>query len=195
MSNLVLSPEKIDSIAVITKEQKALIISEYKRAQKEKSDLSKAQRSELTVNRLTINSNIKKELLTFDNVHLLYIKQSYSFLTSRPTIEKINQNLDVVINELMTQCSDNIAKKVIDEKITFYFDRLPRLLTDKKLLVSFMTEKQYSDIKGKSFSGTSIIDLLIKALTCNVKLYESGLKKAKTIVLPTNDTKLTFVKK
>lgn len=180
--------------SLISEPQKALIISEYKKAQKEKSAQSKANRSELTINRLELNSKVKKELMTFDNVHLLYIKQSYSFLTSRPTIEKINANLDAVINELMTQCSDTIAKKVVEEKVTFYFDRLPRLLTDKKLLVSFMTEKQFTDIKNKCFSGTFVVDLLMKGLTVKVQVYESGLKKSKTIVLPINDTKLTFVK-
>jgi hypothetical protein len=175
---------------VITEKESALIIASYKEKQKKQSDLSKAQRSELTINRLDLNTKVKKELLTFDNVYQVYIRQSYSFLTSRPTIEKINANLDIVVNELMTQCSDTQAKKVLEEKMTFDFSRLPRLLTDKKLIASFMTDKQFSTIKDKSFSGTNIVDLLIKGLTCKVQVYESGLKKSKTIVLPSSDLKL-----
>lgn len=179
----------------ITPQIKSLVIANYKKEQKEKSELARAQRSELTINRIELNTKVKKELLTFDNVYQVYVKQSYSFLTSRPTIEKINTSLENVINELMTQCSDVQAKKVLDEKLTFDFNRLPRLLTDKKLIASFMTDKQFSAIKDKSFTGTNIVDLLIKGLSCKVQVYEAGLKKSKTIVLPKSDLVLTSNKK
>lgn len=179
----------------ITPQIKSLVIANYKKEQKEKSELARAQRSELTINRIELNTKVKKELLTFDNVYQVYVKQSYSFLTSRPTIEKINTSLENVINELMTQCSDVQAKKVLDEKLTFDFNRLPRLLTDKKLIASFMTDKQFSAIKDKSFTGTNIVDLLIKGLSCKLQVYEAGLKKSKTIVLPKSDLVLTSNKK
>lgn len=192
--NATIKTSEISNFQLITEAQKLEIIKAHKEEQKEKAALKKAQRSELTINRLEINKSIKKELLNFENVHYLYIKQNFSFLTSRPTVQKVTENLEKVTAELFTHCSDAIAKKVVEENVTFYFDRLPRLLTDKNLLVAFMTQKQFENIENKCFQGTNIIDLLIKGLTCKVQLYESAIIRRKKITLPKSDTKIVLNK-
>lgn len=162
---------------LITDKDKALIIAQYLKDKKTKSELNKANQSELTKNRNEFNKDVKATLLNFDDVFNTTIKKKFDFLTSRPTLSKVNDNLDMCIEILFTLCSDSFALSYMDDKKVIAWGRLPRLITDKKLLFTFATTLQKSN--SKCWSATTVIDLLFKALTVKDKDYEIGLKVRK----------------
>lgn len=166
-----------DIMSLITQKEKDLIIHAYKEQQKQKSALSKANQSILSKNRAQLDRDVKVTLLNFDDVYSTVIKKEFSFLSARPNITKVNDNLDSCINILFSLCSDSFALSFFDEKKTIVWGRLARLITDKKLLFTFATISQKKN--DKVWSARSIIDLLFKALTVKDKDYELNLKVRK----------------
>ena len=161
-------------MSLIDDKAKALIIEQQNRANKAKRDLAKANQSDLYKSRVKLNNTIKAELLNFEDVFNSVIKKEFSLLTSRPTLQKVNEHRNECICVLFGLCSDNFMKLYKEEKKTIIWGRLPRLVTDKKLLFTFATDVQKS--KGKIWGATQIIDLLFKALTVKDNAYELALK-------------------
>jgi len=161
-------------MSLMTEKTKALILEQNKKAQSEKRALAKANQSDLSKKRAKLNNSVKSELLNFDDVFCTVIKKEFSFLTSRPTLAKVNDNLETCIVVLFSLCSDNFKKQFNEEKKTIVWNRLNRLITDKKLLLTFATDLQKS--AGKIWGATQIIDLLFKALTIKDQNYELNLK-------------------
>ena len=161
----------------ITEKERAIIIEAYKKSQKEKAALKKANQSELAKNRSKLDRDVKVALLNFNDVFNTVIKKEFSFLTARPTLAKVNEGLEDCINILFSLCSDSFALSYFEEKKTIVWARLPRLITDKKLLYTFATTSQRKD--DKVWSARSIIDLLFKALCAKDKDYELALRVRK----------------
>lgn len=164
----------VTEISIISQKDKDMIIQNYKDAQKAKAQLTKANQSELTKHRKGLNKNVASELMNFEDVFTKVIKHEFSFLTARPTLIKVTENLEMCKDVLFSLCSDTFAKKYIDEKLVIQWERLNRLITDKKLLYLFCIDSQKKD--GKIWSASQIIDLLLKALTCKTQVYENSLK-------------------
>lgn len=167
-----LTQEQIMSL--IDDKAKALIIEQQNKINKAKRDLAKANQSDLSKSRVKLNNAVKAELLNFDDVFNSVIKKEFSLLTSRPTLQKVNDHLNECIGVLFGLCSDNFMKLYKEEKKTIVWGRLSRLVTDKKLLFTFATDVQKS--KDKIWGATQIIDLLFKALTVKDNAYELALK-------------------
>lgn len=152
----------------------ALIIANYKAAQKKKAELAKSNRSYNTKNRLKVNNDVRSDLMSFEDVFSSFVRVKFSFLTSRPTIQKINDNFDDVQEVFAIHCSDKMLSKASNNDVTIDWERLPRLITDKKLVLTFASKAQKVD--GKVWSATAIIDIIMKALTTSNPVYEAGLK-------------------
>ena len=152
----------------------ALIIANYKAAQKKKAELARANRTFNTKNRLKVNSDVKKDLLSFEDVFNSFVRVKFSFLTSRPTIQKVMDNFEDVQEVFAIHCSDKMLQKASNNDVTLYWDRLPRLITDKKLILTFASKAQKEG--GKIWNATTIIDIIMKALTNSNPVYEAGLK-------------------
>lgn len=167
----------IDVMSLITDKERSIIIDSYKKSQKEKAALTKASQSELSKNRAQLDRDVRVTLLNFDDVYSTVIKKEFSFLSARPNIAKVNDNLDSCINILFSLCSDSFALSYFEEKKTIVWGRLPRLITDKKLLYTFATISQKKE--DKVWSARSVIDLLFKALTVKDKDYELNIKVRK----------------
>lgn len=164
----------VSEIAIISQKDKDMIIENYKLAQRTKAQLTRANQSDLTKHRKGLNKNVASELMNFDDVFTKVIKHEFSFLTSRPTLAKVNESLELCKDVLFSLCSDAFAKKYIDEKLTINWERLNRLITDKKLLYLFCIDSQKKE--GKVWSASQIIDLLLKGLTVKTQMYENSLK-------------------
>ena len=164
-------------MALIDDKAKALILGQQAKLNQEKRQLAKANQSELSKSRNKLNQSVKATLLNYDDVFATVIKKEFSLLTSRPTLQKVNEHLNECIGVLFGLCSDNFMKLYKEEKKTIIWGRLPRLVTDKKLLFTFATEVQKSN--GKIWGATQIIDLLFKALTVKDNAYELALKVRK----------------
>jgi len=168
-----------DLMSLMNDKTKALILEQNKKVQSQKRALQKANQSDLSKNRTKLNNSVKAELLNFDDVFASVIKKEFSFLTARPTLIKVSENLNQCIVVLFSFCSDNFKKQFNEEKKVIVWNRLSRLITDKKLLLTFATDLQKTS--GKIWGATQIIDLLFKALTCKEQMYENALnvRKAK----------------
>ena len=164
-------------MSLVTEKTKALILEQNKKVQLQKRALQKANQSDLSKNRTKLNNSVKAELLNFDDVFNTVIKKEFNFLTARPTLLKVSENLDECIVILFSFCSDNFKKQFNEEKKTIVWNRLSRLITDKKLLFTFATDLQKTI--GKNWGATQIIDLLFKALTIKDNAYEVGLQVRK----------------
>ena len=168
----------VSEITIISQKDKDMIIENYKKAQKEKAQLTKANQSDLTKHRKGLNKTVASELMNFDDVFTKVIKHEFAFLTSRPTLSKVTENLELCKDALFSLCSDTFAKQYIDEKLVIQWVRLNRLITDKKLLYLFCIDSQKKD--GKIWNASQIIDLLLKGLTCRNQVYENSLKLRST---------------
>lgn len=164
-------------MSLMTDKTKALILDQNKKSQSDKRALQKANQSILSKNRTKLNNSVKAELLNFDDVFNTVIKKEFSFLTARPTLIKVSENLDTCIVVLFSLCSDSFKKQFNEEKKVINWERLSRLITDKKLLLTFATDLQKTS--GKIWGATQIIDLLFKALTVKDNAYEIGLQVRK----------------
>jgi len=159
---------------LISEKEIALIISNYKEQKKKERELNKANESQLSKDRKELNNNVRSELLTFDAVFETTIKQKFNVLTSRPTYQKLAQNIELVSSLLFKTASQKFTDEHISKDTVIHWVRFARLITDKKLLHSFGTKAQKSD--GKCWTATSCMDLLLKALISSNQVYENALK-------------------
>jgi len=149
------------------------------------NDARKPQ-SERTVKRRLANNHVRAEIMNFTDV-FKYVRKEYFNLPNRVYQKHINES-DIFIKSLLLEyCSENLAEK---SKENFYIDRLSLLLTDIPSLKCFMTSKQLETFGQKSWSFTQIMDIIVKAITMNVKNYNACLSmREKVLNLGQTETK------
>jgi hypothetical protein len=163
--------EQYEKERIISEKESALIIANFKEKQKKTREANKLNETQLSKDRKELNNNVRVELLTFDAVFETTIKQKFNILTSRPTLQKLAQNIDLVSSLLYKTASQKFIDEVGNKNV--HWNRFSRLITDKKLLHSFGTTTQKKD--SKCWTATSCMDLLLKALTATNQTYENSL--------------------
>ena len=138
---------------------------------------TKKQPTQRTLNRRSYNKAVQCEIMNFSDV-FKHVRKKYFILPNRVTLRHIQES-EVYIKDLLLQyCSENLAEKAKDN---FYLDRLPLLTTDIKALRCFMTKKQLETFTEKAWNFSSIMDILVKALTMPNQNYLSCLAQKNKI--------------
>lgn len=138
-----------------------------------KVETAKKPQSERTINRKELNYDVRVEILNFTDV-FKKVRAKYLMLPNRVKQSHISESSVFLKDVLLTYCSESLSNKANEH---FYLDRLALLTTDIKALKCFMTPKQLETFGAKPWSATNIIDILVKALTMNVKTYLACLEQ------------------
>ena len=93
---------------------------------------------------------------------------------NRVKISHIEENKDEIVEIMLSYASKTASEKYSENK--FYFDRLPKLLSDLNSLKKFLTDSQRKNLETKSWNTTNIVDLLFKASTMSQNHFETCLK-------------------
>lgn len=122
-----------------------------------------------TVNRRKVNKRIVNSLCAFDPVYK-ELRKDILLLPNRVNMAHIEANKTLILSKI-----NGLGRATYLDKVK-YLDRLPKLLTNRDFLISFMTTKQFTKYaKGESFAAIEILDIVAKAATLSVQQYERGI--------------------
>ena len=127
------------------------------------------------LNRRKLNTDVRNELMNFDKVYK-FVRSSVFCLTNRVSLNSIAESFETIVDELKNLHNSANGKKFAampDNELNERVLRLQKVLTNKNFFLCFFSTAQKNRIENnKSFSATTIIDVISKALLINQTLFE-----------------------
>lgn len=127
---------------------------------------TKKQPTQRTVRRRKINADGKIRLLNFTDV-FKDVRSHDLGLPNRVNMNHVEGKQKQLKVLLLADCSEGLKAKSDNH---WYFNRLPKLVTEINYLKQFMTESEVKNFSLKAWSNTKVIDLIVKGLTSPEKL-------------------------
>lgn len=166
MKNTNLITAKVNEDKVLSSVSDEAILKAYKAI---KAKQPKKVADKRTVNRRNVNKRVVNTLCAFDPVYK-ELRKDILLLPNRVNMTHIEANKPLILSKI-----NGLGRSTYLDKVK-YLDRLPKLLTNRDFLISFMTVSQFAKYSsGQSFAAMQILDIVAKVVTLSVPQYERGI--------------------